>query len=131
MKNSGVIVKKILVVEDEPGISQVCLRVLESEGFDVDIAVNGNVAQDMLEANEYDLCLIDIRTPVMNGEQLYRIIKTKHPGLVNAVVFTTGDVMDKYTQDFLSESGRLFLPKPFYPDELRSTISKAVRWLEQ
>ena len=130
MNNTGIILKKILVVEDEPGISLVCLRVLEADGFEVDIAVNGDVAQEMLEKNEYALCLIDVRTPVMNGEQLYRVIETKYPGLVKGVVFTTGDVLDQYTQNFLSSSGRLFLPKPFYPEELRATIGEAVRNLE-
>ncbi len=130
MKNVGIILKRILVVEDEPGISQVCLRVLEADGYEVDIAVNGDVAQEMLEKNEYDLCLIDVRTPVMNGEQLYRVIETKYTGLVKGVVFTTGDVMDQCTQNFLSSSGRLFLPKPFYPEELRATIGEALRHLE-
>ena len=131
MKNTGIILKKILVVEDEPAISQVCQRVLEADGFDVDIAFNGDVAQDMLRENEYDLFLIDIRTPVMNGEQLYHVIETEYPELVKGVVFTTGDVMDEYTQSFLSSSGRLFLPKPFYPDELRITIGRALRHLVQ
>ena len=38
--------KNVLVVEDEPGICEVCRRVLTGEGFEVDIAVNGRVAQD-------------------------------------------------------------------------------------
>ncbi len=41
--------KKILVVEDEVGICNVCLRVLTGEGFHVDCAANGRVAQDMIE----------------------------------------------------------------------------------
>jgi CheY-like chemotaxis protein len=71
--------KAILVVEDEPSISQVCLRTLNADGFDVDIAINGVIAQDMLAKKEYDLCLIDIRTPVMNGRELYQHIKEEHP----------------------------------------------------
>jgi CheY-like chemotaxis protein len=85
----------------------------------------------MLRENEYDLFLIDIRTPVMNGEQLYHVIETEYPELVKGVVFTTGDVMDEYTLSCLSSSGRLFLPKPFYPDELRITIGRALRHLVQ
>ncbi len=78
MKNSSAEVKRILVVEDEPAISQVCQRALTGEGFEVDIAVNGEVAQEMLGGKDYDLCLIDIRTPVMNGKQLYQCIQEKH-----------------------------------------------------
>jgi len=47
VKNSSAGAKRVLVVEDEPAISTVCQRVLTSEGFEIDIAVNGNVTQDM------------------------------------------------------------------------------------
>ena len=119
--------KRILVVEDEPAISAICQRVLAGEGFEVDIAVNGRVAQDMLEAKQYDLCLIDIRTPEMNGEELYQWLKKKHPELTGGVIFTTGDVMGGDTQSFLEQGGRLFLPKPFTPDELKAVVREAVK----
>ena len=131
MKSSGVDAGRVLVVEDEPAISRVCLRVLSSEGFEVDIAVNGDVAQGMLEKKDYDLCLIDIRTPVMNGKQLYQFIIEKHPRLANRVIFTTGDVTDGYTQRFVELSGRPFLPKPFTPDELRTIVRETIRQLEK
>jgi len=131
VKNNGSIAKRILVVEDEPGISQVCLRVLTGEGFDVDIAVNGELAQDILAEKDYDLCLIDIRTPVMNGKQLYQVITTKHPNLTNGVIFTTGDMLDGYTQNFLKLSGRPFLPKPFTSDELITIVRETIKQLEQ
>ena len=89
MSNSGVVKKKILVVEDEAGIRQVCRRALTSEGFEVDVAVNGKVAEDLLGEKGYHLCLIDIRTPVMNGKQLYQYIEDRYPGLLDRVIFTT------------------------------------------
>ena len=64
-------VKRILVIEDEPAICALCQRALSSEGFKVDIAVNGKEAQDMIEKRQYDLYLLDIRLPVMNGKELY------------------------------------------------------------
>jgi len=93
MKHSGTSRKRILIVEDEPAISQVCQRVLIDEGFDVDIAANGLLAQDMLSKNKYDLCLIDIRIPTMNGKELYQWLKEKRPKAAGRVIFTTGDVM--------------------------------------
>ncbi len=131
MNNSGTDVKRILVVEDEPAISQVCLRVLTREGFEVDIAVNGSIAQDVLGEKDYDLCLIDIRTPVMNGKELYQVIIEKHPKLANRVIFTTGDMMDGYTQRFLELAGRPFLPKPFTPDELTTIVRETLRQIEK
>ncbi len=131
MKNSSAGVKRILVVEDEPRISQVCLRALTSEGFEVDIAVNGEVAQDIVGEKDYDLVIIDIRTPVMNGEQLYQCIREKHPKLVNRVVFTTGDVTSGDTQSFLEQSGRPSLFKHFAPGQLRTIVRETLRRIEK
>ena len=126
MKNSSAEVKKILVVEDEPAITQVCLRALTGEGFEVDIAVNGEVAQDMLGEKDYDLVLIDIRTPVINGKELYQHISEKYPELVNRVILTTGEVIGGDIQSFLESAGRPFLPKPFTPDELRTIFRETL-----
>ena len=131
MKNSITDAKRILIVEDEPAISQVYLRVLTGEGFEVDIAGNGDIAQDMLGKRDYALCVVDIRTPVMNGKQLYQHMIEKHPELTNRVIFATGDVMDGYTQRFLELAGRPFLAKPFTPAELTTTVRETLRQIEK
>ncbi len=131
MKNSSAGVKRILVVEDEPAISQVCQIALTSEGFEVDIAVNGNVAQDMLGEKEYDLCLIDIRASVTNGKQLYQYLQEKHQKLIDRVVFTTGDVMDGDTKRFLELTNRPFLLKPFTPNDLKTIVRENLRQIEK
>lgn len=127
MKHSKASRKRILIVEDEPAICQVCLRTLTGEGFDVDVAANGAVAQDMLGKKEYDLCLIDIRTPIMNGRELYQHIKEEHPELANKVIFTTGDVLDDRLELLLREANRPYLPKPFTPDELTAAVRQALK----
>ena len=118
---------KILVVEDEPVISRICSQTLTGGGFEVDIAANGNIAEAMLQKKKYDLVLIDIRTPVMNGKQLYQSIVERHPQVVSRVIFTTGDMLAGDTKTFLEQSGRLFLPKPFTPDELKTIVGEALR----
>jgi DNA-binding response OmpR family regulator len=122
MKDPGASAVRILVVEDEPSISQVCLRVLTAEGFEVDIAENGVKAQEKLKAKDYDVCLIDIKTPVMDGKRLYRWIVDKHPELVTEVIFTTGDAINPDTRVFLEQAGRPLLPKPFTLDELKTVV---------
>ena len=131
MKNVVGTVKKILVVEDEPLISKVCRRVLTSEGLEVDIAVNGQVAQDMIEKKQYDFCLIDIRTPAMNGKELYQWLQESHPALAGRVIFTSGDVMGSDTYSFLEQAGRPFLPKPFTPDEIKAIIRETLKEVEK
>ncbi len=127
MNNFSVGTKRVLVVEDEPVISEACRRILTGEGFEVDIAVNGRVAQDILEEKQYDLCLLDIRTPEMNGIELYQWLKEKYPQQAERVIFTTGDVMGGDTITFIEQTGRPYLPKPFTPDELKATVREALR----
>jgi CheY-like chemotaxis protein len=126
MKSSGATARRILVVEDEPSIAEVCARTLSAEGFQVEIAVNGKAALDLLGQKEYDLCLIDIRTPEMNGIEFYQRLEEKYPHLVNKVVFTTGDVLSGNIREFLDEANRPFLPKPFTPDELRAIVKTVI-----
>ena len=119
--------KRILVVEDEQVISGVCARTLKGEGVEVDIAINGQVAKDMVSKKEYALCLIDIRTPLMNGMELYQCLKEEHPELVSRVLFTSGDVLSSGVAAFLTEANRPYLRKPFTPDELRTAVREALK----
>jgi len=108
-----------------------CQRVLNKAGFEVDIAVNGRLAQDMIEKKQYHICLIDIRTPQMNGTELYRWLQKKYPRLANHVVFTTGSMLDEKVMPFIEQSGRLFLPKPFTPEELITVVEEALKQIEK
>lgn len=118
--------KSILVVEDEPVIAKVCTRTLSAEGFQVEIVVNGKLALDVLKKKKFDLCLIDIRTPEMNGTELYHHMEKEHPDMTSKVVFTTGDVMDTSLKAFLQKSKRPYMAKPFTPDELRAVVKKSL-----
>jgi len=127
VENSSAGVKRILIVEDEPVICEVCRRVLTSEGFEVDIAVNGKVAQDMITNKQYDLFLVDIRTPEVTGMELYQWLEGKHSQLIGRVIFTTGSVISGATTDFIKQTGRPFLPKPFTPDELKTIVRETLK----
>jgi len=120
---------KILSVEDEASIRQVCHRTLTSQGYQVDFAQNGVAAASMLMKADYDLLLVDIKTPVMDGKQLYHYIEERYPQLADRVIFTTGDVISEDTQSFLERTGRPFLLKPFSPDELGALVRENLRRL--
>lgn len=120
-------IKRILVVEDEASITDMCRIVLTREGFDVEIADNGMVAQEMIEKKQYDLCLVDIRMPKMSGEELYLWLKEKYPRMVDGVIFTTGSMIDEEARTFLGRSGRPLLPKPFALRELREVVEEALK----
>ena len=125
--NNDICTKRILVVEDERSISNVCQRVLAREGFDVDIAGDGKVATAMIREKQYDYMLIDIRTPQMDGKGLYNWLKEEYPQLASKAVFMTGDAMGGDTQSFLKAIGQPFLLKPFNPSELTSFAREVFR----
>jgi len=106
-----------------------CKRVLAREGFEVEVAANGTLAQDMIGKKQYHICLIDIRTPKMSGAELYQWLQKKYPQVANHVIFTTGSVIDEKTMTFIEQSGRPFLPKPFTPNELTAIVEEFLKQL--
>ena len=113
----------ILIVEDEPSIARICARTLSGEGYQVEIAEDGKIAESILGKKEYDLYILDIRTPGMNGMELYQEMKNKYSALASKVLFTTGDTLSSGVKEFLEENGRPYLAKPFTPDELRNFVA--------
>ena len=126
MEHNNMSRRRILVVDDEPIISRVCAKTLTAEGYEVDIAVNGLVAKNMVSENEYDLCLVDVRTPEMNGIEFYHCLEQEYPELLDKVIFATGDVLSGNVATFLKDSGARYLAKPFTPSELKATVREAL-----
>jgi CheY-like chemotaxis protein len=114
----------ILAVDDEPLIINFISRVLQKEGYIVDIAGEAEKAVELLKTREYDVILLDIKMPEMDGIELYYYMKNISETLVNKVIFITGDVMSVDTHRFLEKTGSIFIPKPFDADALRDIVNK-------
>ena len=67
---------KVLVVDDDPDLAAICSLVLESEGYETDVATNGAEAYDALNASDVDVVLLDIMMPVMDGITMCKMVKT-------------------------------------------------------
>lgn len=115
---------KILVFEEEPSVRLICQRVLASEGFVVDLASNWDTTAKAIESRSFDLFLIDIRLPTMNGIELYRRVQSRYPNSAPVVVFTTGDIVNEDIRFFIEQTGNPCVPKPFTPPELVDVIRK-------
>jgi DNA-binding response OmpR family regulator len=126
MASTSSVGKRVLVVEDEPAIGRICTRTLTADGFEVDIATSGKIAQAILHNEEHDLYLIDIRIPEVNGMELYKYLEEERPEQTRKVVFSSGDVLSGDVGAFVKRTGRPFLPKPFTPEQLRATVRKAI-----
>jgi DNA-binding NtrC family response regulator len=118
---------RVLVLEDEPVIGRILYRVLKSEGYEVDVAVNGLIAREKIQADSsYNAFIFDIRTPVMNGIQLYEYLEKEYPKLTDRVIFATGDYMNATTKTFLNRVNRLFLAKPYTPAQIKENVKKII-----
>jgi DNA-binding response OmpR family regulator len=69
--------KKILVIDDEPDVTYTIKNILEDHGFEVDTFTDSILALDNYKANFYDLIILDIKMPKMDGFQLYTKIREK------------------------------------------------------
>jgi len=113
----------MLIVDDSAPIRRILGRILIDEGFNVDTASDGVIAQEMLIRNEYDIVLVDLRMPVMTGIELYQRIESNSPKAANHFVFMSADNPDPQTKRFFTRINRPFLLKPFTMDELMNTLA--------
>ena len=74
-----------------------------------------------------ELIITDIRMPDLDGRALYREIATRWPGRIARVVFVTGDTLTAALREFVDESGRPVIEKPFLPSEVRRVVADRVR----
>ena len=116
--------KRILVIEDEPTIRDICKTVLTDEGYYTDVVENGSIGLEALKSCQYDLYLVDIRMPSMGGIEFFELLQKDFPQVINKVVFTTGDLLDMDVLRFIKRSNRPLLPKPFSIGELKIMVAK-------
>ncbi len=118
---------KLLFLEDEPIIGRILSRTFEGEGFEMDIAANGLIAKEKIDSNNnYDLLVLDIRTPVISGSQLYEYLKREHSELINKVIFATGDTLSETTREFLERVKRPFLTKPYTTAQIKNLVVQTI-----
>ncbi|MDD5508369.1 MAG: response regulator [Bacteroidales bacterium] len=118
--------KRILVVEDNE-INQFLTRtILEKWNVRVAVAENGEVAIRMLGKEAFDLVLMDLEMPVLDGYSATRIIRQKL-GLKLPVIALTANVMKEFLQIALDAGADDYLSKPFQPEELIAKIVQMLR----
>jgi PAS domain S-box-containing protein len=117
---------RILVVDDEQVVRDVVKRVLTGEGHKVEAVDNAADALKKIEGRRYNLILVDIKMPGMNGVELYRRIQRVNKDLARRVVFITGDVMGADTEKFLAETKVAHISKPFDAEQLKRSVISAL-----
>jgi two-component system phosphate regulon sensor histidine kinase PhoR len=122
---------RVLVVDDEKVVRDGCHRVLSGKGYEVATAENGQQALDLLAANSVDLILLDLKMPVMSGEEVLEITRTDYKEI--PVIIITGHGTVDTAVECMKKGAYDFITKPFQIDEFLLTVTRAAekRKLEQ
>jgi len=116
--------KKILVIEDEKIIRNLIKKKLISNGFEVEIAENGKIGLELMEKNKYDLVLMDIHMPIMNGLEATK--KIREFDKRTPIVALSANAYNKDIENSLKSGMNTHLSKPVNRNELLNEIFKLV-----
>jgi DNA-binding NtrC family response regulator len=113
---------KILVVDDEKNILLTVRHALEPQGFGVATAATGEEALRLLEQQDFDLMLLDLKLPGIDGMSVLRQAGEKQPDVPVVIISAYGTVGNAVEAMKLGAID--FLEKPFSPEELRETVRR-------
>jgi len=116
--------ERILIVDDEANVLELCARILSAEGYQVATASNAHQAIEMARTGRYDFLLTDIKMPGIDGLEMTRAIQKACPGIV-CVAMTGYSSLDMAIQA-LKLGMADFILKPFAPAELAQAVNRAL-----
>jgi signal transduction histidine kinase len=115
---------RILVIDDEAGIRQGCVRVLQPAGFDVEIADSFQAGLQKIQKAPFDLVLIDVMLPDGRGIDLLGPIRERDPETVPIII--TGYATVELAVDTIKKGAYNFISKPFTADMLLMTVNQGL-----
>ncbi len=115
---------KVLVVEDEPLSMELVLEILKAAGLEVDEAVNGEEAIRKVEAEHYDLILMDIGLPGMDGVEVLKIIKTNSKYKNMPAIALTSYALKGDRERFLEAGFDDYISKPIDVPDFMKILKK-------
>lgn len=115
---------RILVVDDEVVVCESCQRILEEEGYEIEIALSAVEALEKIKERPFDIVITDLKMPGMDGMELLRILRKDYPDVI--VVMITGFSTVETAVEAMKLGAFDYIPKPFTPDEVSVVVKKAV-----
>ena len=117
---------RVLVVEDEAPLRDLQRRLLARIDADVLVASAGREAIDVLEEQDVDLVVSDVKMPDGSGLELFRWVEQNRPGLAERFLFVTGDIGDPEIASIAKAEPHRFVRKPFQMKEYLESVSAAL-----
>ena len=116
--------KLILVADDDENLCANMKDVLSNKGYRVSVAYDGNMAVEKARKNNFDIMLIDLKLPALNGLETYLSIRDFRPNVVAIMITGYSQEMSKLVQQALQENAYTCLEKPIDMDELLSLLGQ-------
>lgn len=117
--------KKILLVDDDIEFSELLSTYLAGEGFDVIMAHNGNEAIALTQTSLFDICLLDIMMPKLDGIETLKLLRQSHPNLPIIMLTAKSEPIDRILGLELGADD--YIAKPPEPRELLARIKVVLR----
>lgn len=117
--------KTILVVDDDKSILRTFTRILQKNGYEIDVAETGMEAMEKADTQHYDLALVDIRLPDMDGTDLLTKMKKALQNTIKIMI--TGFPSLESGVKALDEGADAYLVKPVKPEELLILIDEKLK----
>ena len=118
--------KNILIVDDDEMVLMALDELLKPEGYNVKAVSSGREALKRMDETSYDLLMLDIVMPEMDGFELCRRIREKEAYRETPVVFLTAKSREQDRKEGLEAGANLFLSKPISPEKLLAVISETI-----
>ena len=116
---------KILIVEDEKLLADSLKTLLEKKGFTVECVYDGEAGAEYAETGVYDLLILDVMMPKMNGYQVARSVRAKRCGTPILMLTARSGLEDRI--EGLNAGADYYLTKPFEPEELLARVENILR----
>ncbi|MEZ4649697.1 MAG: response regulator [Candidatus Eisenbacteria bacterium] len=113
---------RILLVEDNPVNRKVALRILAHLGYEADVAVNGAEAIEACRSGSYDLVLMDVQMPVVDGLAATRAVRAL-PGIQPKIFAMTANAMEGDRERCLAAGMDDYIAKPVRIEDIRRAVA--------
>jgi len=114
--------KKVLIIDDEPNITEVIDLFAQQIGYMSDAAHSGKSAMERIINNRYWAIFCDLQMPGLNGMEIYDKVKELNTDLSDKFILLTGSVLDQHMEAKVAEQKIRVLQKPFYFESIKKVF---------